>query len=635
MTSIAFDDELELEENPWRGRIITLLVLLGIAAGIVAAIWYFRRDEELKLTRETEEITVAKGTISQTLSITGTADAELNSNLVFQSTGTISSVGVKVGDVVQQGQVLATLESDDLENAVALARSNLRAAQLRLDDLVAGTDAPDLAAAEQAVASAQAGVTKAQNDYDDLLTGGSTADAAAAEQAVRAAEAQLASAVANRDALDAGATDADIAAAEAGVTAAESAVTTAENAVANAENSLSTASATLKSAESAYCAVDAGPAFCGARATPISSGDASLMDAALAGSNATLASTVITANSGYLSAQNGKVSAQASLDSAEASLESAESKLQAIEDGADDGDIAAAEAAVTSAQAGVATARERLLQLQAGGTDTQQANAAAALISAQAALDAADARRDQAYTGPELNALEQQRQAVEAARLQVEAAQIRVKNAQIEAPFAGTVAAVNITQGEFFGGAASLAEGAGGAIVLLTPDRMFVEMSVGETDYRNVKIGQAGGGIFDGIPGAVYPFVISQIGLSPMVTQGVVTYAVKADIIITGNNPRPAPGMNVRGQIILESKPDVLVIPSRAIRVRGTDQVVDVKRDNGTEEVVVTTGVTDGQNVEVLTGLEEGDVIIVVSLTSGQDSENAQPEDEALPGDIS
>jgi multidrug efflux pump subunit AcrA (membrane-fusion protein) len=70
--------------------------------------------------------------------------------------------------------------------------------------------------------------------------------------------------------------------------------------------------------------------------------------------------------------------------------------------------------------------------------------------------------------------------------------------------------------------------------------------------------------------------------------------------------------------------------------VNGTDQVVDVKRDSGVEEVVITTGVTDGQNVEVLTGLEEGDVIIVVALTSGEDGAGEEEDgEEALPGDIS
>jgi HlyD family secretion protein len=214
------------------------------------------------------------------------------------------------------------------------------------------------------------------------------------------------------------------------------------------------------------------------------------------------------------------------------------------------------------------------------------------------------------------------------------AAQIRLENAQIIAPFAGTVGAVNIKPGEFFGGGAiSSAEGAGGAIVLLTPDRITLTMSVGETDYRAVKVGQAGGALFDGIPGAVYPFTIQQIGLSPTVTQGVVTYDVTADIIVLGENPRPAPGMNARGQIITDSKQNVLVIPQRAIRIRGTEQVVDVKRDSGTEEVVITTGATDGENVEVLTGLEEGDTVTVVTLRSAEDDDEADAE-PTLPGGV-
>jgi hypothetical protein len=194
---------------------------------------------------------------------------------------------------------------------------------------------------------------------------------------------------------------------------------------------------------------------------------------------------------------------------------------------------------------------------------------------------------------------------------------------------------VNIKPGEFFGGGAiASAEGGGGAIVLLTPDRITLTMSVGETDYRAVKVGQAGGALFDGIPGAVYPFTIQSIGLAPTVTQGVVSYEVTADIIVLGENPRPAPGMNARGQIITDSKPDILVLPQRAIRVRGTEQVVDVKTDSGTEERVITTGVNDGTNVEIVSGLEEGDIVTVVTLRSaGTEAEEAEAE-PTLPGGV-
>ena len=76
--------------------------------------------------------------------------------------------------------------------------------------------------------------------------------------------------------------------------------------------------------------------------------------------------------------------------------------------------------------------------------------------------------------------------------------------------------------------------------------------------------------------------------------------------------------MNARGQIITESKPNVLVVPPRAIRRSGNNQVVDVRRNGGVEEQIVTTGATDTQQVEILTGLNEGDVVVVASLTSAR-----------------
>jgi len=224
--------------------------------------------------------------------------------------------------------------------------------------------------------------------------------------------------------------------------------------------------------------------------------------------------------------------------------------------------------------------------------------------------------------------IDQARASVRSAALTVEAAQIRLKNAQISAPFDGTVAAVNIKQGEFFSGASSTA-----AIVLLTPDALMLKMNVGETDYPALKVDQGGVVIFDGIPGKPYPFKITEIGLSPTVTQGVVTYEVKGSLVVIPGNPKPAPGMNARGQITTDSKPNVVAIPPRAIRRKGTDQVVDVRRDGKVEEQVITTGVTDSEQVEVLTGLKEGDTIVVASLVTTKPG--SKPKAEAtLPGGV-
>jgi multidrug efflux pump subunit AcrA (membrane-fusion protein) len=630
LAAINLDDDLTIQESAWRGRIITFGVLAAIVAAVGVALYFFYfKDGSTTLTRGSEDITVKRATINQTLIISGVADAQFNSNLIFQASGKVAAVNVKVGDVVKQGDVLASLESDDLSNAVASARANQQSAQLKLDDLLAGTEAADLAAADQGLAAAQAAATKAQNDYDDLADGASASDKAAAEQGVSAAAAQLASAKASRAKLDDAPSASDKAAAQAGVAQAQSALTAAQNASTSAQNSVTSSKGSLESAESTYCNLDPAPTFCTTRTAPISSADAAAMNTALSGSisgQPAAASGVITQNALYLNAVNAANSATAAVTSAQQALDAAQAKLNAANDGPSAVDKAAADAAVTSAEAAQTSATEKLNLLNQGATEFQLSTAKSAMDSAFAALTAAQAKRDQAYRGPKGNAIEQARAAVRTAALQVEAAQIRLKNAQIVAPFDGTVGAVGAKVGEFFGTA-----NATPPIVLLTPEKLRLKMDVGETDYANLKAGQAGGVLFDSIPGKVFPFVISEIGLTPSVTQGVVTYQVKATLVLPADGPRPAPGMNARGQIITSSKPNVLVVPPRAIRRSGNDQVVDLRRNGGVEEQIITTGASDNEQIEVLTGLNENDVVVVASLTTAKPTPKAVA---TLPGNV-
>jgi len=618
VTAIKLEDELALSESTWRGRIITLAVLLLSMGAVAVAIYYFAfRSDATTVTRSTEEIPVGRATISQTLSISGVADAQLNSNLTFQGTGKIAEVNVKVGDAVRQGDVLASIESDDLVNAVSQAQANQRAAQLKLDDLLSGSTEAEIAAADQALVSAQSNLTKAKNDYDTLVSGGTAVDLAAAQQGVSAAEAQLASAESARAKLDDTPSDADKAAAEAGVASAQSALNAAENSSASAQNTVIAADASLKSAETSYCAADPAPAFCTTAVSPISSADATLMTAALEGAHATLASGVIAANSAFLNAQNSANSAAAAVTSAQQALASAQEKLDSVKDGPTSADVAAADAGVTSAEAALTAAQQKLATLQQGGTDAQRSTLAAAVLSAQAAVDAAQTKNDEAHQGPTANAIAQARQAVQISALTIEAAQIRRRNAQIIAPFDGVVAAINAHVGEM----ASVAGGSSTAapIVLLTPNLLRFKMNVQETDYTNIKLDQKGTVIFDALPGKPFAFTITSISSAAITESGVVTYEVDAALTVPPDSPSPAAGMNGNGVIAIDSKPNVLVVPARAIKRRGSDQIVSVKRPNGdVEEQVITTGVSDANNVEVLTGLTEGDIVEVVTLTTAK-----------------
>jgi HlyD family secretion protein len=606
------EDELAIQEGGWRGRAITFGVLLIVGAFAAAAIYYYFFRSETETLRATEDYKVVKATINSNLLVTGTSDAELNSDLTFRSAGKVGSVNVKVGDVVRQGEVLASLVSDDLQNGVAVAQANQRAAQLKLDDLLDGSSSAEIASANQGVAAAQAALTKAENEYNDLLDGPDATEVAAAEQSVKLAESQLAAASATLERLENTPTDADLAAAEAGVAAATAALTAAENSASSAQNSVSTARLSLLSAEDTYCGVDGSPAFCPSGASPIGSGDLTILNTAIGGANSAEAGAALSANNAYLSAQNTSGSADAAVTSAENSLESAEARLDAVEEGPTADEMDAAEAGVLSAEAGLDSAVAKLNDVNDGAQPDELADSLAARDSARASLDAAESRLAEVIRGPESNAISQAQQAVTSGALSVVAAQIRLQDAQITAPFDGTIAQINIAPGEF----ASAAGAALPPIVILTPDAIILKIDVGETDYANLKLDMTGVALFDGIAGGIYPFRIAEIGLAPTSTQGVITYEVKALLTIPPGGVRPVPGMNARGQLTTSSKPDILVIPPRAIRRRGTEQIVDVRRGAGTVEQVITTGVSDNANVEVVSGLVEGDVVVMPSINS-------------------
>jgi multidrug efflux pump subunit AcrA (membrane-fusion protein) len=822
-------EQLVIQESRWRGRLISLGLLAGaaIVAGILAYAFFFRDESEE--ARATEDITVGRATINANLIVSGVAEAQLISDLSFQSGGRVENVNVKVGDKVSPGDVLAQLESDDLANSVQTAQAQLALAQARLDALVEDVTAAELAAADQSVASAEASVNRAARDIaelfdapdevqlaaeeqaiasaqntldqarrdrdelldgptaaevasaeqvvvsaqvaldqanrdratllegptaaqrasadqavasaqaalnqaqralDDLRAGPSAAERATAEQAVAAAEANLESAQASLDRLTAPPSAASIAAAEAQVVAAEQGLLGAQTALDNARANVTSSELALRTAGASYCILRPGDDVCNPFDVPFTDEDVDELLTLLTkpGTDPAIFDDIgnlIQRNSSYEAALTSIGTAQGQLVAAQASLDAAHASLDALFDGPDAQDLAAAESAVTAAEENLRLAQLRLDELLAGPDAEDVANAEDGVVAAQASLDAAIANRDdlldgadaddvaraddairsaeavlnsaearladlvepptdaevarvegniasaeaslaaattrrddllappdpndiesaqdaeasaraalesaianrnEAIEGPRESIVEQDRQSVRAAQLSVTAAQLRVRDAQIISPFEGTVAAVNLRPGEFVGVGSATP-----AIVLLTPNALVLDMQLGETDYPNVKLNQTGVVLFDALPGRPYAFTVTELGLSPTVTQGVVTYEVTGALILPDDAPRPAPGMSANGQIVTESRQDVIAVPPRAIRRRGTEQVVDVRRADAIVEQVVATGLSDANNVEVLSGLEEGDVLVVPVLVTGGSGPERQP---TLPSGI-
>jgi HlyD family secretion protein len=174
-----------------RRALITLIVLVVLGT---AGVWvyqnYFAETEEPQEQRE--EAIVERGTLLAVVNATGTILPEKQTTLSFKSPGRVAEVLVKEGQLVRSDEVLARLETDDLQFAIDQAELGLATAQAQLLRLQRPPSEYDIAAAEAALSSAQAA-------YQRLLAGPTKAEIRVARTNLDQAEATLAQAQATYD----------------------------------------------------------------------------------------------------------------------------------------------------------------------------------------------------------------------------------------------------------------------------------------------------------------------------------------------------------------------------------------------------------------------------------------------------
>jgi HlyD family secretion protein len=166
-----------------RKLLITLIVLVAVGT---AAVWsyqnFFQQADEPQ--QERDEAVIERGTLLSTVNATGTVLPEKQTTLSFKAPGRVDKVLVEEGQFVTENEVLAQLETRDLEYAIGQARLALATAQAQLLRLQRPPSEEDIAAAEAALSSAQA-------SYRRLLAGPSDEEIRVARTNLDQAEAAL------------------------------------------------------------------------------------------------------------------------------------------------------------------------------------------------------------------------------------------------------------------------------------------------------------------------------------------------------------------------------------------------------------------------------------------------------------
>ncbi len=145
--------------------VIPVIIVLLLAGGAVG--YYFYRQTTTASAATTapdyNTATVRVGTLEISADGSGTLTPGKTVNLSFPVSGKLAEVNVKMGDVIEQGQVLAKLaDITSLQAAVDSANLTLKLAQQALDTL-SGDAASSLATARQELADAQQAYYDAKN----------------------------------------------------------------------------------------------------------------------------------------------------------------------------------------------------------------------------------------------------------------------------------------------------------------------------------------------------------------------------------------------------------------------------------------------------------------------------------------
>ena len=84
--------------------------------------------------------------------------------------------------------------------------------------------------------------------------------------------------------------------------------------------------------------------------------------------------------------------------------------------------------------------------------------------------------------------------------------------------------------------------------------------------------------------------------------------------------------------LVTASKSNVLMVPNRAISKQQGKSYVTVEKNGTTEQVSVTTGISNSQYTEITDGVVEGDTVIIPITTSTTSSTTQQRGGAFFPG---
>lgn len=165
-----------MKKKRWKKWITWIVVVCIVAAGGGAGYWWYNKDNTAAAAPAFQQARVTQGTITQSVSGSGSVAVSQTEDAIVSEAGTIDQVKVKEGDQVKKGAVLATFEGEDVSLDLNKAKLNLEQQQMQLEQAqekwkslqVSGASESDLESAEMSIKSVQLNIEQTQLEIQDF-----------------------------------------------------------------------------------------------------------------------------------------------------------------------------------------------------------------------------------------------------------------------------------------------------------------------------------------------------------------------------------------------------------------------------------------------------------------------------------
>lgn len=291
---------------------------------------------------------------------------------------------------------------------------------------------------------------------------------------------------------------------------------------------------------------------------------------------------------------------------AQATLDSIQASYDKIKLGARPQEIKQAESAVLQAKINRDSAEENYLRMKK--LSSEKAISEQTYEQAKNQYEIADVQYQSAKESYELvieGATKEDIKSVEAqvrqAKAALDMAKYQLKNTQITAPISGKVTSIAVSSGERISPSMPL-------LSIIDVSRIFVKVGISEKDISKIKEGQKVSLEIDAFPEEKFQGEVISKGVA--VDQTSKTLEVKIEIF----QPEvdiPV-GVFARGNILVKTNQDALIIPSSAL-VRKKDGIyVYVIEEGIARQKEVVLGIIQDKRIEILEGLSEEEEIVVL-----------------------